>query len=315
MCVKVQPFPDPCNGALMNKSLNSKAFTLIELLVVIAIIAILAAILFPVFAQAKAAAKSIVELSDLKQLTLAQIMYSNDYDDRFAPGSDETFSNSWASTTEPYVKDGNMQANITSDSGNEGLYRSPFDGNTTAPISGGVYWAGVAISFGANAANIFNSTSNEAVQIGPYGTGTFNNPAVSFSQSAVTQPAGTVILGNKYNKDAQAYGVDVGVTSEWPSNLFTNMDWGVWGTDMDHAWAPGEIPNGNPFGSGSEWWWSYNNHTNGLYPNGPSGAVGITPAGKSNFAFADGHAKTMSPVATNPDPVGQPASNMWDATR
>lgn len=58
-----------------------RAFTLIELLVVIAIIAILAAILFPVFAQAKLAAKKTADLSNLKQLSLAAIMYTNDYDD------------------------------------------------------------------------------------------------------------------------------------------------------------------------------------------------------------------------------------------
>jgi prepilin-type N-terminal cleavage/methylation domain-containing protein len=58
-----------------------KAFTLIELLVVIAIIAILAAILFPVFAQAKAAAKKAASISNSKQLALASIMYSTDYDD------------------------------------------------------------------------------------------------------------------------------------------------------------------------------------------------------------------------------------------
>jgi prepilin-type N-terminal cleavage/methylation domain-containing protein/prepilin-type processing-associated H-X9-DG protein len=61
--------------------MKSRAFTLIELLVVIAIIAILAAILFPVFAQAKAAAKKTVDLSNVKQLMLGALIYGNDYDD------------------------------------------------------------------------------------------------------------------------------------------------------------------------------------------------------------------------------------------
>jgi len=72
---------------------NCKGFTLIELLVVIAIIAILAAILFPVFAQAKAAAKATACLSNGNQLGLASNMYANDYDDllyahRYATGTD-----------------------------------------------------------------------------------------------------------------------------------------------------------------------------------------------------------------------------------
>jgi len=62
-----------------------KAFTLIELLVVIAIIAILAAILFPVFAQAKAAAKASVTISNQKQISLAGLMYSGDNDDLREP--------------------------------------------------------------------------------------------------------------------------------------------------------------------------------------------------------------------------------------
>jgi len=66
---------------------HDHAFTLIELLVVIAIIAILAAILFPVFAQAKAAAKKASNTSNLKQIAIATLLYSNDFDDMMVPYS------------------------------------------------------------------------------------------------------------------------------------------------------------------------------------------------------------------------------------
>jgi prepilin-type N-terminal cleavage/methylation domain-containing protein len=87
--------------------MKKRAFTLIELLVVIAIIAILAAILFPVFAQAKRAAKATVALSSAKELGLAHLMYSNDYDDAF-PLTVE-FDKYWQVlpwnyTVQPYMK-------------------------------------------------------------------------------------------------------------------------------------------------------------------------------------------------------------------
>jgi len=82
-----------------------KAFTLIELLVVIAIIAILAAILFPVFAQAKESAKRIVCLSNNKNTGLAWIMYATDYDDRIASVDNQHHDNTeYSNKLMPYIK-------------------------------------------------------------------------------------------------------------------------------------------------------------------------------------------------------------------
>jgi prepilin-type N-terminal cleavage/methylation domain-containing protein len=92
-----------------------KAFTLIELLVVIAIIAILAAILFPVFAQAKLAAKKTSDLSGVKQLMLGVMMYTNDTDDAypFCWGWSSQWL-PWQQQVDPYVK-------------NVPLWKSPVD--------------------------------------------------------------------------------------------------------------------------------------------------------------------------------------------
>src|ERR1051325_3514935 len=65
----------------MQRSIRKRAFTLIELLVVIAIIAILAAILFPVFAQAREAARKSSCQSNLKQILSGAMMYAQDYDE------------------------------------------------------------------------------------------------------------------------------------------------------------------------------------------------------------------------------------------
>jgi prepilin-type N-terminal cleavage/methylation domain-containing protein len=99
---------------------SRRAFTLIELLVVIAIIAILAAILFPVFAQAREKARQTTCVSNLKEIALGELMYTQDYDETFSP-SNETSpagvsgNTGWANLIDSYVKAGVPKGSIIGD--------------------------------------------------------------------------------------------------------------------------------------------------------------------------------------------------------
>src|SRR5436309_6093197 len=97
--------------------MRKRAFTLIELLVVIAIIAILAAILFPVFAQAREKARMATCQSNLRQLGMGMAQYIQDYDEKYPqwswgynngsqcsdPCTNEAFTY-WANAIFPYIK-------------------------------------------------------------------------------------------------------------------------------------------------------------------------------------------------------------------
>jgi len=168
----------------MNNS--RKAFTLIELLVVIAIIAILAAILFPVFAQAKLAAKKTQSLSNVKQLGTGVMMYLNDADDTYPQsefGINDTHQ-TWATVVDPYVKNGDNKvstAGVTQNWADSGIYRSPGNpvGVTPGQSSGGQYSYGV----------------HHGLFVNNYNNGNNGNPGVQ--ASVVETPADLVALMEK----------------------------------------------------------------------------------------------------------------------
>jgi prepilin-type N-terminal cleavage/methylation domain-containing protein/prepilin-type processing-associated H-X9-DG protein len=108
------------------RPVNRHGFTLIELLVVIAIIAILAAILFPVFAQAREKARATSCLSNGKQIALAIGMYAQDYDETFpfTFREDPTTGNEfwWQDVVQPYIKTGNKGGILTCPSASSSGY-------------------------------------------------------------------------------------------------------------------------------------------------------------------------------------------------
>ena len=111
----------------------AEGFTLIELLVVIAIIAILAAILFPVFAQAREKARAIACLSNMKQMGTALMMYAQDFDEGLPTWSECYVPNAgscnadgvWDAKLLPYVKSGNPAGTALTLPDRGGLWHCP----------------------------------------------------------------------------------------------------------------------------------------------------------------------------------------------
>lgn len=155
-----------------------RAFTLIELLVVIAIIAILAAILFPVFAQAKAAAKRTASLSNCKQIGLAIQGYLADNDDTYSPAYyyrdpnssgnlDATGIEQWSGFMQPYVKSWDMFRSPMDP--NNGIAPTNFAGNNLGYGSGGSVSFTDGSGIQDNQAPRLSYTANEALMPRPRG--------------------------------------------------------------------------------------------------------------------------------------------------
>ncbi len=265
--------------------MKQRGFTLIELLVVIAIIAILAAILFPVFAQAREKARSITSLSNMNQLATACLMYEQDYDETFPVGLQNAwYADSWDYTLQPYIK-------------SEQVLVDPDDPRTLA--SGYANWMGPLVSYAANGYMLYNNSTGKWDMDGVMGVSQSWMGQTTTSDARVTYPASTILIAEKdnvypYESDGNAQTGNV----YWfgPGSLFTGLNW--W-----DSYYPGEIPDG-----------AVQPITPETYL-GPNGAAPALHNGMTNFAFCDGHVKAMIPTATDPNPVTEPQNNMWNAVR
>jgi prepilin-type N-terminal cleavage/methylation domain-containing protein/prepilin-type processing-associated H-X9-DG protein len=239
-----------------------KAFTLIELLVVIAIIAILAAILFPVFAQARESARTISCLSNEKEISLAILMYVQDYDERMP---------AWFSTA--------INASQNADTSN------PLYGKTDPDGGGYLYqytgWDKMVAPYIKNRA-IFHCPDT-------FGPGNdWSNPGKN--NSCWTGTLNYAINGRIAGKAGNSWGVPAKLASiQWPASaILLSEDGGQSSTGACRA----DSNNDNATGNG-EWGWT-GDQKQALFYDAGSGAVPGPLAhhkGGSNYAFTDGHAK------------------------
>jgi len=160
---------------------GTRGFTLIELLVVIAIIAILAAILFPVFTQARAKARQISCLSNVKNLSLAILMYVDDYDGKFplaSTGFGNYYGCMWPDNVAKYI-------------GAPEILHCPADGNMTPTM-------GPALSYFVEGETCLGTPVEDLVYFLP-GTAGTNGGGIFTCQgrpeASIPEPGNTIMMG------------------------------------------------------------------------------------------------------------------------
>lgn len=211
-----------------------RAFTLIELLVVIAIIAILAAILFPVFAQAKDAAKNTQLLSNTKQTGTAMQIYVTDYDDTlplmWQPDTTGQGDWTWQGNLQPYLKNWDILVNpkLTKPSGAQAYWQRMqyFGGLPVAGASAGA----AAINSSYYNINLGTLLVNARAQglMGAVASNYGYATAGSRSTTSVANVSGTILIAESGSWDflVGVYGANTPFT-------FCSTD-GTWGA----GWSP-----------------------------------------------------------------------------
>lgn len=187
----------------MSTDQRTKAFTLIELLVVIAIIAILAAILFPVFAQAKIAAKKTTSIANMKQIGMATMMYIADSDDVLPPlrwfnPADRSIPSTYGFyfypvLLQPYTKNIEIFLDVNDKADDPAMRYSACPNAARFDKSGCAYWylAGAFPSYG------YNRRYLNTISAGPFGALTYTG----ISATAFGSAAQTVLFAEATGKD------------------------------------------------------------------------------------------------------------------